>query len=123
MPELLETYKRAQAYKNAADWSPTADQLREITQMLTAQLGGGINAKAVEETIRGLGWVARMVVEHDLDFGELMLVSDAMVDGTWGSLKAARMELTVEQGVQAGIGAGLYTGLLMGLMIREGKPA
>lgn len=123
MPKtLLEAYADAQAYKNdtASDWSPTADDLRQITERLTAELGGAINPRAVEETVRGMGWVGRMVIEYGLNFEELMVVSDAMLEGTWGEIKNARIVFTPEQACQAGIGAGLYTGLLIGLRMKDG---
>lgn len=117
MPDLVEAFDRVNAIKGDDHWRPDADSLRQITEKLRAELGEGFNAKGVEDTIMGLGWVGRMLVEYGLDFEQLMVTAERLTDATLAGVDRSKLGLTPEQGLQAGIGAGYFTGLYMGLMI------
>lgn len=123
MGELTDAYQAAQAFKNeaASDWSPTGEQLRTIFEQLAGELGE-VTPQMVEQTLRGLGWVARLVVEHQLELDELMAVCQALDDGTRQEVVAAGLT-DPGQACSAGTGAGFFTGLLVGLIVAERRRA
>lgn len=118
--DLVEAFERVNAIKGEDHWRPDAKDMEFLTERLREALGDGFDPATVEETILGLGWVARMLFTYRLDFDQLLETADRLTEATTVGLVRSKAGFTVEQGVQAGVGAGYFTGLYMGLMLGGG---
>jgi hypothetical protein len=116
---VAQVYEEVQRRKDGDYWQPDAAALRNIAERLMAELSVN-DAEAVEATVRGLGWVAAMAAEHDLEIGELIAVPGAITRNIKEHMAHLKDRLTFEDGVDAGVGGALYTGLWMGLILGEG---